>query len=255
MRERRVLVTGAAGDIGVALMAAFARDGARVIGLDIEWEALGAAAAAARAAFDDEAEALARIDWRLCDVADEASVDEAVADAVATLGGLDVLINNAAAAVPHGTVEETAVADWRRAFDVNLTGAMLMSRATLPALRRDGGGVIVNMASQLGQRAKAGRAAYGAAKAALLHLTRIMALDHAQEGVRVVSLSPGAVLTGRVIRRYGSVEAAEAALAPDHPMGRLGRPEEVAAAALYLASEEAGFMTGADLRLDGGYAA
>lgn len=250
MRDRRVLVTGAAGDIGIALMTAFAREGARVIGVDIDEGALATAATSS-----DTDAAPTRIDWLICDVADEASVAAAVDQAVARLGGLDVLINNAAAVVPHGAVDEISLADWRRALDVNLTGAMLMSRAALPALRREGGGVIVNMASQLGQRAKAGRAAYGAAKAGLLHLTRIMALDHADEGVRVVSLSPGAVLTGRVIRRYGSVAAAEAALAPDHPLGRLGRPEEVAAAALYLASEEAAFMTGADIRLDGGYAA
>ena len=138
---------------------------------------------------------------------------------------------------------------------MNLTGAYLMSRACIPHFRALGRGVILNVASQLGHVTTPGRAAYSASKAGLLSLTRTLALDHATENIRAVSLSPGAVMTSRIIDQAGSEEAAEAAFAPLHPVGRVGRVEEMASVALFLVSDAAGFVTGADLLADGGYTA
>jgi NAD(P)-dependent dehydrogenase (short-subunit alcohol dehydrogenase family) len=118
-----------------------------------------------------------------------------------------------------------------------------------------GGGSVILIASQLGSVASPGRAVYCAGKGALIQLAKVMAADHAAEGVRVNTLSPGAIETGRLLRRYGDMAEARAALGPKHPMGRLGLPEEIAEAAVFLASDAASFMTGADLLVDGGYTA
>jgi NAD(P)-dependent dehydrogenase (short-subunit alcohol dehydrogenase family) len=130
-----------------------------------------------------------------------------------------------------------------------------MSKYSVPAMLRAGSGCIIHVASQMGHVGAPGRAAYGATKAALIQLARIMAIDYGAHGIRVNSLSPGAVLTGRVVRRYGSPEAVRAALEPKYPLGRIGTPQEIALAATFVASDEAAFMTGADLLVDGGYTA
>jgi NAD(P)-dependent dehydrogenase (short-subunit alcohol dehydrogenase family) len=202
---------------------------------------------------DDMAEGRAKS--VLCDVADPRSARAAIDAAVSTFGALHVLVNNAAAETPRMTVDALELADWNRALEVNLTGAFLMSKFAVPHIAAAGGGSIIHVASQLGRVGAPGRAAYGVTKAGLIQLARIMALDHAAQNIRVNALSPGAVLTGRVVRSYGSPEAAERALIPNHPIGRLGTPAEIAAAALYLASDESAFMTGADLLIDGGYTA
>jgi NAD(P)-dependent dehydrogenase (short-subunit alcohol dehydrogenase family) len=130
-----------------------------------------------------------------------------------------------------------------------------MSKIAVPANAASSGGSVVHVASQFGRVAVAGSAAYCAAKAGLINLAKVMALDHAGENIRVNTLSPGAVGTHRLVASQGSLEAAERALAPKHPIGRIGRPEEIAAAAAFLLSEDSSFMTGADLLVDGGYAA
>jgi NAD(P)-dependent dehydrogenase (short-subunit alcohol dehydrogenase family) len=147
------------------------------------------------------------------------------------------------------------LADWNREISVSLTGAFLMSKFAVPAIAAAGGGSIVHVASQFAHVAVAGSAAYCAAKAGLLNLARVMALDHAGEHIRVNTLSPGAVATHRLVDYHGSLAAAERELAPKHPIGRIGRPEEIAAAAAFLMSEDSSFMTGADLLVDGGYSA
>lgn len=245
---RTVIVTGAAGDLGWAIAEAFHANGAFVALLDID-----------PAAIEGRCRATGTTGERrlvhAVDIADAASASQAVAAVLARSGRVDVLVNNAAALSPRGAVDDIGVADWQQALDVNLGGAFRMARAVIPAMRRAGRGVVVNVASQLGHVGVPGAAAYTASKGGLLNLTRTMALDHAREGIRVVSLSPGAILTGRLTRLYGSAQAAEAALVPRHPIGRLGRCEEVANAALFLASDQAGFITGADLLVDGGYTA
>lgn len=245
---RPVLLTGAGGDIGRAMMAAFARAGARIAAADIDPARAEAAAAIAR---DLGADAIAIG----LDVTRSDSCREAVAAAVAAFGGLRVLVNNAAALAIRGTVVDLDEADWHSQMAVNLTGPFLMAKHAIPAMRAGGGGVVVNLASQLGHVGQAGLAAYGAAKAGIHNLTRIMAIDHAADGIRVVSLSPGAIEGARVRSRFPDDAAMHAYNDQRHILGRMGRPDEIASAAVFLASDAASFMTGADLLVDGGYTA
>ena len=189
------------------------------------------------------------------DVSSEAETLAAVGAVVARWGAVHVLVNGAAPYDPAGTVLELPPAEWERVFAVQVRGAYLMSRAVLPSMIGAGGGSIIHIASQMGRVGSPGRPAYCAAKGALIQLAKVMALDHAAQGVRVNALSPGAVETGRMLYRYGTMEAARAASVPLHPIGRLGRPEEIGEAALFLASGASSFMTGADLVVDGGYTA
>jgi NAD(P)-dependent dehydrogenase (short-subunit alcohol dehydrogenase family) len=170
-------------------------------------------------------------------------------------GRIDVLVNAAATVTPIETVVDLAVEDWDRAFAVNLRGAFLAAKAVIPHMAAVGGGSIVNVASEIGMVGSPKRSAYGASKAGLIHLTKVLALDHAGAGIRVNAISPGAVMTDRLLRRFGTEAATEAALRDLYPLGRIGRPDEIAAGILFLASDEAAFMTGANLVMDGGYTA
>jgi NAD(P)-dependent dehydrogenase (short-subunit alcohol dehydrogenase family) len=188
-----------------------------------------------------------------CDVTDASSAETTVAAGVAHFGSLYGLINNAAAPSTDATVVDLALADWEREIAVSLTGAFLMSKFAVPHIAAKGGS-IVHVASQFARVAVAGSAAYCAAKAGLVNLAKVMALDHAHQQIRVNTLSPGAVGTERLTAFHGSIAEAERKLAPKHPIGRIARPEEIAAAA-FLMSDDSSFMTGADLLVDGGYAA
>ena len=231
------MVTGAVGGIGAAIARRFAAAGATVVCVDVQAPEALAVEIGGRAV--------------AADVSSEADTKRVAALA----GPVRVLVNGAAPMEPAGSVLALAPADFAHVFAVQVTGAYLMSRALLPAMIAAGGGSIIHIASQLGSVGAPGRPAYCAAKGALIQLARAMALDHASDGVRVNALSPGAVETGRLVQRFGSMEAARAHSGPKHPIGRLGRPEEIAGAALFLASEESSFMTGADLVVDGGYTA
>jgi NAD(P)-dependent dehydrogenase (short-subunit alcohol dehydrogenase family) len=242
---RVILVTGAARGIGRAICLRLAAEGAKIAAADIE----PARAEATANATGHGAIALA------CDVTDEASAKQAVARSLAAFGRLDGLINNAAAPSVGATVAELSLDDWNREISVSLTGAFLMSKYAVPAIAASGGGSIVHVASQFARVGIGGSPAYCAAKAGLVNLARVMALDHASQGIRVNSLSPGAIGTERLAEFHGSMAAAKRALAPKHPIGRIGKPEEIAAAAAFLMSDDSSFMTGADLLVDGGYAA
>ncbi len=246
---RVALVTGAAGDIGAAIAARFALEGAQVLCTDIDLKGAQRSAEAASAEGPGLGVALR------CDVADPQSAAAAVREAADRFGRLDILVNYAAAPTRVAPLHEIDEAEWRQSLDVNLTGAFLMSKAALPAMLRAGSGCIIHVASQMGHVGAPGRGAYGATKAALIQLARIMALDYGSKGIRVNSLSPGAVLTSRLTVRYGSPDAVREALEPKYPLGRIGAPRDVALAAAFLASDEAAFMTGADLLIDGGYTA
>jgi NAD(P)-dependent dehydrogenase (short-subunit alcohol dehydrogenase family) len=178
-----------------------------------------------------------------------------VSAVLAQLGAPRVLVNGAAVHDPTATIVELTPEWWNQILAVNLTGAYLMSRAIIPHMAKAGGGSIIHIASQMGRVGAAGRAAYCTTKGALIQLAKVMAIDHAKENIRVNTLSPGAVETGRLVFRQGSMEAARAASVPLHPIGRLGQVEEIARAALYLASDASSFMTGSDLLIDGGYTA
>ncbi|MDH2239225.1 SDR family oxidoreductase [Pigmentiphaga sp. GD03639] len=244
---RVAIVTGAAGDLGAAIAGRFLLAGASVAWLDRNQAE--AEARIGRGPCPERSLALG------CDVADAGSSRQAVEAAVAHFGALHVLVNNAAIVSPRLPLAELGVDDWQQALDVNVTGAFLMAKWAIPHLLGAPGAFVLNVASQLGHVTNPGAGAYSTSKAALLGLTRSIAVDYAQQGIRAVSLSPGSVMTSRLTRRYGSEAAASAQLAPRHPMGRIATPAEIAEAALFLASDAAAFVTGTDLLADGGYTA
>ncbi len=245
LADKTVLITGAGGGIGGGIAERFAAEGAQILCCDLD------EMAAARVAANIGGGAAAYG----CDVSDPDQARTAVARAVELFGALHVLVNGAAGREPIGDVVDLPLEDWRRAIDVNLTGIFLMCKYAAPEIAAAGGGSIVNIASQLGSVVVPDRPAYVTTKAAVIQLSKSMAIDFADRNIRVNSLSPGATETDRLLVRFKTMEDARAALAPLHPIGRLGKPEEIADAALFLACDESRFMTGADLVVDGGYSA
>jgi NAD(P)-dependent dehydrogenase (short-subunit alcohol dehydrogenase family) len=245
---RAALVSGAGGGIGRAICLAFVEADAAVACCDIN---AASAEETARLARNAGGRAIAQP----CDVSVQAQTEAAAAAAHHAFGRVDILVSGAAPHDQSGTVLEMSLADWDRILAVNLTGSFLLSRAALPYMIEGGGGSIIFIASQLGRVGSAGRAAYCATKGALIQLAKVMAIDHAGQGIRVNTLSPGGVETQRTLQRYGSLEAGRQTLGPKHLLGRLGQPHEIAAAALFLASDASSFATGSDLLVDGGYTA
>jgi NAD(P)-dependent dehydrogenase (short-subunit alcohol dehydrogenase family) len=245
---RVALLTGGGGEIGGAIARRFAAEGAAVVLADIKGDQA-----------EQTAEEIRKAGGRAAaiesDVAREQDARASVQHAIQEFGRLTTLVNVAAAVTPDGTVETLTLEDWNKALAVNLTGAFLMCKYAVREIRKAGGGTIINIASQLGQIAIPGRAPYSTSKAALIQFTKCLAVDHAQDGIRANSLSPGGVDTARILRRFDSREAANRARGPAYLLGRPGRVEEIAAGAVFLASDESSFMTGADLLLDGGYLA
>jgi meso-butanediol dehydrogenase/(S,S)-butanediol dehydrogenase/diacetyl reductase len=248
---KTALITGAGTGIGRAIALAMAREGARIALAARRREPLESVAAEIAAAGG----ASLAIE---CDVTSRSSVETALATAVKRFGTVNVVVNNAGAAVV-ADAEKTSDENWRRILDVNLTGTFLMSRAALPELRKAGGGAIVNIGSVLGLVARKDRAAYCAAKGGVTLLTKAMALDHAHEKIRVNCICPSIVETP-----LGAASLAGSSSDPDEarrirareiPLGRLGKPEDVAELAVYLASDEADWVTGAAWPIDGGLTA
>jgi NAD(P)-dependent dehydrogenase (short-subunit alcohol dehydrogenase family) len=246
LADKSAVVTGAGTGIGRAIALAFARAGANVACVDLD-------AGAAQATCDAIAKTGRRALALACDVGVESMVEAAAAAVLREFPAVHVLVNGAAGHDPNGTVLELSLADWNRVMAVNVGGAFLMSRALLPAMIAAGGGSIIHIASQLGSVAAERRAVYCTSKGALIQLARAMAADHAAQNVRVNTLSPGAVETDRLVRRFGDMETARRIAGPKHLMRRLGQPDEIATAAVFLASDASRFMTGADLLVDGGY--
>ncbi|BAV50681.1 short-chain dehydrogenase [Mesorhizobium sp. 113-1-2] len=239
-----VLIAGAASGIGAAIARRCVAEGASVVCADHDLTAatqladtLGPSVAACQ-----------------CDVTDMSSARGAVEFAKQKFGRLDGLVHNAAAPSTNATVVDLDEQSWRRELDVSLTGAFLMSKYAVPLIAAGGGGSVVFIGSQFGRVATTRAVAYCAAKAGLIHLAKAMAVDHAPDKVRVNSLSPGAVATTRLLRRFPDFEAANAGLGPAHLLGRIAEPDEIAAAAAFLLSSDASFVTGSDMLVDGGYA-
>ncbi|TPI15837.1 SDR family oxidoreductase [Mesorhizobium sp. B4-1-3] len=244
LQDSVILIAGAASGIGAAIARRCVAERARVVCADYDLEpatrladALGPSAAACQ-----------------CDVTNIDSAKSAVDFAGKKFGRLDGLVHNAAAPSTSATVVDLDESAWRHEIDVGLTGAFLMSKFAVPLIAASGGGSVVFIGSQFGRVATARAIAYCAAKAGLIHLAKAMAVDHAPDKVRVNSLSPGAVATTRLLRRFADFEAANAGLGPAHLLGRIAEPDEIAAAAAFLLSSDASFVTGSDMLVDGGYA-
>ena len=245
LEKKIAMVVGAANGIGRATAVAFAAAGATVACADID-EA-GARTVAA--------EIGARALPVSLDVTKGASCRAAVAAAVERFGGLDVLFYGAADSDKTATVLEMDEAAWDRVISINLTGAFLTVKAALPAMIARGGGSVILIASQLGRVASPGRAPYCATKGALIQLAKVLAADHAAQGIRANTISPGAVATRRMLRRHKDLDEARRTMGPKHLLNRIAEPVEIARAAVYLASDASAFMTGSDLLIDGGYTA
>jgi NAD(P)-dependent dehydrogenase (short-subunit alcohol dehydrogenase family) len=245
---RTALVTGAGSGIGAAIAETLAAAGARVFATDRD-EATARATADRIVSRGDEGRPL-----RL-DVTDEESCRGAVEAVHEGNGRLDILVNNAG--IGHvGTLVTTAGADLDRMYSVNVRGVFNVSKAFLPGMLERRSGSIVNLASVAGTVGLPDRLAYCTTKFAVVGLTKAMALDHATDGVRVNCICPGRVETPFVaarLREYPDPEKAYKQMASTQALGRMGRPEEIAAAALYLASDEAAFVTGSALMIDGGW--
>jgi NAD(P)-dependent dehydrogenase (short-subunit alcohol dehydrogenase family) len=247
---RVALVTGAGSGIGEATALRFGREGAAVAAVDLSAEAAERTAENIRRA-GGRSLALA------ADVSRDADCRRLVEQTVRQLGGLDILVNNAGIGAV-GTVLDTDEATFEKVLDVNVKGTFLLSKAALPAMIAKKAGVIVNTASIAGVRGIPQRAAYTASKHAVVGLTRAMALDHVKDGIRVNCVCPGTADTpwvGRLLDQAADPQAAKAALIARQPMGRLGRADEMAAAILFLASDESSFTTGTALLVDGGFTA
>jgi NAD(P)-dependent dehydrogenase (short-subunit alcohol dehydrogenase family) len=242
------IVVGAANGIGRATALAFAAAGASVACADIE------EAGAKSTAAEIERSGAQALPVHL-DVTDGASCRASVAATLGRFGGLDALLYGAADSDKAATVLEMDEAAWDRVISVNLTGAFLMVKGAIPAMIARGGGSVILIASQLGRVASAGRAAYCATKGGLIQFAKVLAADHAAQGIRANTISPGAIETRRMLRRWRDMDEARAMMGPKHLLGRLGRPDEIARAAVYLASDASAFMTGSDLLIDGGYTA
>jgi len=248
LEGKTAIVTGAGGGIGGAIARLYAAEGARVACVDID------ARDAAKTVSDIEAKGGAAIAC-INDVSRAAEAAGAVALTRDSFGPIHILVNSVATITPRVSVVDLSEEDWDRAFAVNIKSVFLMCKHAIPSMIEAGGGSIVILASNFGHVSLPGRAAYSATKGGLLSMTRALALDHAGQNIRVNSISPGSIETDRGRRQYGSLEQMRRERAPLHPIGRMGMPEEVACAALFLACEESSFMTGSDMLIDGGYTA
>lgn len=249
LEGKTAIVTGGGSGMGRAMAILFAEEGAQVVVTDID-EAAGRAVV-------DEIRGAGR--FMRQDVSDETAWGNVVAGTVETFGGLHILVNNAGSAL-EGTPESTSLETWRRVHSVNVEGVFLGCRAAIPAIRDAGGGAIVNIASRAAVGAAPPHlAAYGASKGAVREYTMTLAVYCARAGyeIRCNSINPGAIDTPLLQASFDQAPDPDArmrAIVGRAPMGRMGRPIDVAYAALYLASDEAAYVTGAELNVDGGVA-
>jgi NAD(P)-dependent dehydrogenase (short-subunit alcohol dehydrogenase family) len=246
LEGRVALVTGAASGIGKATARRLTDEGAAVLLTDVN-ESLGATTT------EELRAAGARVDFLRHDVTSETEWEAAVAKAVEEFGGLDIVVNNAGMG-DLATIEETSLEEWQRTIAIDQTGVFLGMKTAAPHLKASGHGSVVNISSIFGTSGGFGTSpAYHAAKGAVRTLTKNIALHWATEGVRVNSVHPGFVRTP-ILDQARETDVWDAMIAMT-PMGRLGEPHEIAAAVAYLASDDASFVTGLELYVDGGYIA
>lgn len=233
LRDRIAIVTGAASGIGAATLALLAARGATVIGFDV----------------------VARGETMLeVDVADDAAIDRGVAEVIARHGRVDVLVNCAGIG-GQGTTTDITLETWDKVMRVNLRGTFAMCRAVLPGMIGRGSGAIVNIGSTFGLLARDDAVAYGVSKAAVIHLTRSMAVDLADSGVRANCVCPGIIETAMTAPVFAGPDDLMRRNTEIHAMRRQGQPEKVAEAIAFLVSDRASFITGTAFPVDGGYTA
>ena len=245
--ERVALITGAASGIGAACAIRFAEEGARIACLDVTetpgplQEQLSAAAPGAS--------------FHVADVRNEAAVTAVVAEVAAAHGGIDIVVNSAGVA-GGGPVHTVELEEWRRVIDINLQGTFLVCKHVLPQMLELGRGSIINIASVEGLEGFEGASAYNASKGGVVVLTRNMAIDYGRKGIRANTICPGFIDTPLAAAVFTEeLRPYLDRIVDAHQLGRLGRPEEIAGAALFLASDDASFVTGHALVVDGGYTA
>jgi NAD(P)-dependent dehydrogenase (short-subunit alcohol dehydrogenase family) len=254
LRDKVAIVTGGAQGIGEAIAEQFAANGARLALFDIDKERADAVADRLRSGDRD------CVAWRV-DVADAAGLEKAVGEVAARLGGIDILINNAGInqASNRQPIHNYPLTDWSRILRVDLDGVFLTSRCVIPHLIARGGGRIVNIASVMGLVPARLQSAFVAAKAAVVNLTRSMAMELATHGILVNAVAPGSTLTEGTKRFIYAPDGAYAekvqSLLSHIPLGRPGQPAEIASAVLFLVAPEASYITGTTLTVDGGWTA
>ena len=247
LRGKVALITGAASGIGRATALLFAHEGAAVSAVDLD-EAGGQAVA--QNIVDDGGRAI----FLRCDVSQAVDCRRAVGQTVEKLGGLDILFNNAGV-IRRATVLDTTEAEWDRVMAVNVKSIFLLSRYAIPVMAQAGGGAIINTGSGWGLVGGHKAVSYCASKGAVVNMTRAMALDHGGQKVRVNCVCPGDTDTAMLrdeARQLGQSDEQFLAGAADRPLGRIGQPEDIAQAVLYLASDASSFVTGATMVVDGG---
>lgn len=247
LEGRRVLITGAAAGLGLGMARSFAAQGCRIGLNDLEGQKLDAAVAELR-------EAGADVVALPGSVAEAPAVDTIFATQDRELGGLDILVNNAGIAMNLPTLE-LSLEDWRKTLDVNLTGVFLCTRAAANRMMAQGSGCILNLASMYGVVAAPERLAYCTTKSGVAMMTKALAIEWAQYGLRVNALAPGYIKTNLVERLVEAGRISEAQLVRRTPQGRLGSVEEVADLAVFLASDRARYITGQIVGIDGGWTA
>jgi meso-butanediol dehydrogenase/(S,S)-butanediol dehydrogenase/diacetyl reductase len=248
LRDKVAVITGAGAGIGRASCLLFAAEGAKVIAVDLD-----------PAALSSVAEEVRRTGVTIlaiqADVSRAGDVERVVSTASENSLVINILFNNAGI-VPHGKIHETTETDWDRTMAVNVKSMYLMSHAVVPIFLKHGGGVILNTSSATALRSVVDRAAYTTSKGAVVALTKSMAVDYVRDGIRVNCLCPGTIDTPSLKQRLAAFpdpEEARKRFVARQPMGRLGTAEEVARAALFLVSEDAKFITGIALSIDGGF--
>ncbi len=243
LKDKAVLVTGAGGGLGTAIAERFAAEGASVLCTDQNVDAAEATVAAITGG-GGQASALA------ADVAEPADCETQVRETIARYGRIDIAVNSAGVAF-HRLALDTTLDDWERVMRINLTGSFLTAQAAASAMVEQGGGRIIQIGSISGQRGNMGGIAYGASKAAVMHVCKVLAVELSSKGVMVNGIAPGPIETG--ISRHGP--SRKKAYIDRIPAGSYGHADAVAGAALFLASDDCGWTTGHILNVDGGYGA
>jgi meso-butanediol dehydrogenase / (S,S)-butanediol dehydrogenase / diacetyl reductase len=250
LKNKVALITGGSLGLGKETAILFAKEGAKVV-------ITGRTEKTLEKTVEEAKKEGLQLDLLVSDVAKEEDCKEAMDFVIKKYGRIDILFNNAGV-LYTGTTHETPTEIWDKTFAVNARGTYLMSRYAIPHMLKQGKGCIINNSSILGLKAVPGVAAYNATKGAVTQLTRSMALEYASKGIRVNAICPGTIVTPMVeglFEQIGDKKSAEELFKSFHPIGRLGRPEEIAHAVLFLCDDNVEFMTGTMLSVDGGWIA